>query len=82
MRPVNWNHWSEVQKRDFAETLLNSEHGYCLLHEVLMTAAVVARNSGAFSNAEQLDIIREGLFPFSPVTAEEPINQLRDRCYE
>jgi hypothetical protein len=56
--------------------------GYCLLHEALRTAAVVGRNSDAFSIAEELDIVREGLFPFSSLTAEQPINQLRDQCYE
>jgi hypothetical protein len=44
---------------------------------MLRTAAVVARNSGAFSSADELDIIREGLFPFFPVAMEESMNQLR-----
>jgi hypothetical protein len=76
MKPLNWNEWSDVKKRCFAESLLNSERGYCLLHDALATAAVFARHSGAFSSAEELDIIREGLFPFSRDIADEPIHHV------
>ncbi len=70
MKPDIWDDMDQQQKRDYAWDLMNSLRGYLLMNDALLTAAAVSRNHGAESNAEDLDSIREALFPINHERAE------------
>ena len=63
MRPNEWSNWTTEQKAEWARELLDTARGQHLLLTGLVWAAEHARESGALSDADELEALAEGLFP-------------------
>jgi len=78
MKPQNWNELGDNEKREQAMALANSSRARFLLQSALSQAAVIARGVDQISNAEELDMLAEALFPLG----DESLKNVELSCIE